>query len=215
MATSIWLSGLLIFLASGARGGTSKVPCHSGLTGDYEYQTCGTFCKEVKAKNHCRFCKCKTCEFCAATQPSPHLALPTAITVPTAKESASQSTTNTKTKHKSRKASAGQSEAAATASGNVKTLSTTSPAVSSTSVPPAGEIKSSAVSAEAVKKSWDSLPTVLLLLGVCCAASLIWMSKARKHGVNYEDIERSSRVQGRRLVDEAIHDVEKLEASRS
>lgn len=29
-------------------------------------QACGEFCKEPKATNHCRYCKCRSCSFCQA-----------------------------------------------------------------------------------------------------------------------------------------------------
>ena len=34
------------------------------LTGDYAYEACGAFCKQAKAQNHCKFCKCRACAFC-------------------------------------------------------------------------------------------------------------------------------------------------------
>merc|ERR1711924_26769 len=36
------------------------------LKGDYAYEACGAFCKQAKAANHCKFCKCKACSFCAS-----------------------------------------------------------------------------------------------------------------------------------------------------
>mmetsp|Transcript_3718 Transcript_3718/g.7850 ORF Transcript_3718/g.7850 Transcript_3718/m.7850 type:complete len:147 (+) Transcript_3718:74-514(+) len=36
-----------------------------GFAGDYAYEACGSFCKEAKAMNHCKFCKCRACSFCA------------------------------------------------------------------------------------------------------------------------------------------------------
>ena len=51
-----------------------KKKCQSSFKGDYTYETCGAFCKAAKAKNHCLFCKCKTCAFCGglagSTRPS-------------------------------------------------------------------------------------------------------------------------------------------------
>lgn len=38
-----------------------------GLKGDYAYEACGAFCKQAKAVNHCKFCKCRACSFCATT----------------------------------------------------------------------------------------------------------------------------------------------------
>lgn len=29
------------------------------LQGDYAYEACGAFCKQAKATNHCKFCKCR------------------------------------------------------------------------------------------------------------------------------------------------------------
>ena len=37
-----------------------------GLKGDYAYEACGAFCKQAKAVNHCKFCKCRACTFCAS-----------------------------------------------------------------------------------------------------------------------------------------------------
>jgi hypothetical protein len=36
------------------------------LKGDYAYEACGAFCKQAKAPNHCKFCKCRACSFCKA-----------------------------------------------------------------------------------------------------------------------------------------------------
>ena len=36
------------------------------LKGDYAYEACGAFCKQAKAPNHCKFCKCRSCSFCKA-----------------------------------------------------------------------------------------------------------------------------------------------------
>ena len=38
--------------------------CKSGLFGDTQTTACGGFCKQLKAANHCKFCKCKECTFC-------------------------------------------------------------------------------------------------------------------------------------------------------
>jgi hypothetical protein len=40
--------------------------CRSNMKGDFAYEACGTFCKPSKSSNHCKFCKCKTCSFCAS-----------------------------------------------------------------------------------------------------------------------------------------------------
>mmetsp|Transcript_69032 Transcript_69032/g.136831 ORF Transcript_69032/g.136831 Transcript_69032/m.136831 type:complete len:173 (-) Transcript_69032:296-814(-) len=42
-----------------------------GLKGDYAYEACGAFCKQAKAANHCKFCKCRACTFCANAQMPP------------------------------------------------------------------------------------------------------------------------------------------------
>ena len=40
--------------AAPATNATARGPyCRSGLTGDYAYESCGKFCKEAKAENHC------------------------------------------------------------------------------------------------------------------------------------------------------------------
>mmetsp|Transcript_34966 Transcript_34966/g.111306 ORF Transcript_34966/g.111306 Transcript_34966/m.111306 type:complete len:227 (+) Transcript_34966:153-833(+) len=45
---------------------SSSQACSSGLTGDTAFTTCGSFCKEDKRANHCRFCKCRGCPYCPA-----------------------------------------------------------------------------------------------------------------------------------------------------
>ena len=75
--------------AAPATNATARGPyCRSGLTGDYAFESCGKFCKEAKAENHCavrpappasapadrlspasrraQFCKCHACGFCKA-----------------------------------------------------------------------------------------------------------------------------------------------------
>jgi hypothetical protein len=76
--------------AAPATNATARGPyCRSGLTGDYAFESCGKFCKEAKAENHCavrpdhqhqrlpadrlspasrraQFCKCHSCGFCKA-----------------------------------------------------------------------------------------------------------------------------------------------------
>ena len=34
-------------------------------------QACGAFCEAAKAINHCKFCKCRACSFCANVQRTP------------------------------------------------------------------------------------------------------------------------------------------------
>uniref|UniRef100_A0A7S4HD82 Uncharacterized protein n=1 Tax=Prymnesium polylepis TaxID=72548 RepID=A0A7S4HD82_9EUKA len=55
-----------------------------GFAGDYAYEACGSFCKEAKATNHCKFCKCRACSFCSskgtpAGATSPASAAPAAV----------------------------------------------------------------------------------------------------------------------------------------
>ena len=45
---------------------TPKKACSSSLKGDFPYESCSGFCKDAKKGNHCKFCKCKACTFCAA-----------------------------------------------------------------------------------------------------------------------------------------------------
>lgn len=40
--------------ASAPATATGKIPCWSGLKGDFNYRTCGAFCKPAKAANHCK-----------------------------------------------------------------------------------------------------------------------------------------------------------------
>ena len=44
-----------------------KKKCFSGMKGDFQFETCGAFCKASKKENHCKFCKCKQCGFCGAS----------------------------------------------------------------------------------------------------------------------------------------------------
>ena len=39
-------------------------PCNSTQWGDARFEACGSFCKSVKAANHCLLCKCRACSFC-------------------------------------------------------------------------------------------------------------------------------------------------------
>lgn len=43
-----------------------KVSCSSGLKGDLHFRNCSSFCRAEKAVNHCKFCKCQSCSYCAA-----------------------------------------------------------------------------------------------------------------------------------------------------
>eukprot|EP00966_Prymnesium_polylepis_P029038 673324-Prymnesium_polylepis.1 len=48
-------------------------PCNSTLHGDSRYTGCAPFYKQLKASNHCRYCKCKACDWCGTgydTKPS-------------------------------------------------------------------------------------------------------------------------------------------------
>ena len=38
--------------------------CQPTLRNDYTYKACGEWCKESRARNHCRYCKCQDCRFC-------------------------------------------------------------------------------------------------------------------------------------------------------
>jgi hypothetical protein len=64
---------LLLVSAARLSETASKKACDSGLTGDCNYQTCGNFCEESKAKNNCKFCKCQKCEFCPAGGGGPRI----------------------------------------------------------------------------------------------------------------------------------------------
>ena len=63
---------LCLFVRDSAAEGAAPAPsakrkfCNSTMPGDYRYEACGEFCKSVKAKNHCQYCKCRTCTFCTA-----------------------------------------------------------------------------------------------------------------------------------------------------
>jgi len=50
--------------------------CSSGLSGDTNEVGCAAFCKADKASNHCRFCKCRTCGFCASLLSASRAAAP-------------------------------------------------------------------------------------------------------------------------------------------
>ena len=49
--------------AFACRSGSCK-PCNSTQWGDARFEACGSFCKSVKAANHCLLCKCRACAFC-------------------------------------------------------------------------------------------------------------------------------------------------------
>ena len=49
--------------AFACRSGNCK-PCNSTHWGDARFEACGSFCKSVKAANHCLLCKCRMCAFC-------------------------------------------------------------------------------------------------------------------------------------------------------
>ena len=49
--------------AFACRSGNCK-PCNSTQWGDARFEACGSWCKSVKAANHCLLCKCRTCAFC-------------------------------------------------------------------------------------------------------------------------------------------------------
>ena len=59
---------LLSALLATAAAEPEKVACQSGLRGDFTFKTCADFCKPTRASNHCRFCKCQQCPFCAAVK---------------------------------------------------------------------------------------------------------------------------------------------------
>lgn len=42
-------------------------PCNSSLFGDARRTLCSSFCKPIKAANHCKWCKCKACAWCGDT----------------------------------------------------------------------------------------------------------------------------------------------------
>ena len=44
-----------------------RLPCSSGLYGDFAYETCAPFCRQQRATHHCPFCKCRRCAFCQAS----------------------------------------------------------------------------------------------------------------------------------------------------
>jgi len=56
----------LLACARAADDPTPKKACSSSLKGDFLFEACGAFCKQAKSGNHCKYCKCKSCTFCAA-----------------------------------------------------------------------------------------------------------------------------------------------------
>lgn len=71
ISTMLRLGILLVAAVSTAssarRGpGNASLACSSGLTGDTETISCSPFCDGNKASNHCKFCKCRGCPYCAA-----------------------------------------------------------------------------------------------------------------------------------------------------
>jgi len=59
---------LLVLLAAAA-----EPACRSSMKGDFNYRTCADFCKPARATAHCRYCKCQSCGFCAASAATPTL----------------------------------------------------------------------------------------------------------------------------------------------
>merc|ERR1719231_40766 len=53
-----------------------------GFAGDYAYEAFGSFCKEAKATNHCKFCKCRACSFCAGKGTSSAKTTPAPLPAP-------------------------------------------------------------------------------------------------------------------------------------
>lgn len=204
---------LLLLPAACLADTAPKEACYSGLTGDFSYQTCGKFCKESKAKNHCRYCKCQICGFCPAGGAGLGLATRTPAT-----KSNSALVANVAHQRKSMKSTANAiptrpagamkaAEAVADAPSLIAAASGAGPRASPTAERHAGE-------------GWRPWPTILLLLGMCCAASLVYMRRLQdaeeqfKPQLSFSDLNMATRSQGRRLIDEAIQDVERLEASQ-
>ncbi|KAL1519900.1 hypothetical protein AB1Y20_023389 [Prymnesium parvum] len=40
------------------------VKCSSKQFGDTSFESCAPFCKKEKSASHCKFCKCKQCDYC-------------------------------------------------------------------------------------------------------------------------------------------------------
>jgi hypothetical protein len=44
---------------------SSRESCSTTKPGDFTYKACAPFCKAERAQQHCLYCKCQTCDFCA------------------------------------------------------------------------------------------------------------------------------------------------------
>ena len=50
--------------------------CSSGLTGDFKYEACASFCSPAAAATHCKRCQCRACGLCAHPPPPPQSRTP-------------------------------------------------------------------------------------------------------------------------------------------
>lgn len=203
--------------------------CHTSLGGDFKYETCGAFCKESKAKNHCKFCKCRTCSFCVAPTPAstgkarstkPAIAPATVAATVAATATATAPATKPATRRK------GNGRKAQLSQPQDRTVASTGPTgpAPQTAAAPALAVPSATAAAAAPPtgtSSWDPVSSALLLVGVCCAAALIWIrvcqdSRREEEGhILLDDYHSGAPSQGRRgLSDEASQDVDTPEASR-
>jgi hypothetical protein len=204
---------LLLVPAACSAEKAQKEACYSGLTGDFDYLTCGQFCKESKAKNHCRFCKCQICAFCPAGGAGLKVTSPT----PATKSAAASEAGVAQRKSMRFAGNASPAEPTAVLHAAIAVADAPSSAAAAVGAGP----RAPEAAQQPAHKGWTPWPTLLLLFGICCAAALVYMRMMqdaeddRKPQLSFNDLHLAAHSQGRRLIDEAIQDVERLEASQS
>jgi len=174
-----------------------KVTCVSSLTGDFGFEACGAFCKQAKARNHCNFCKCRTCSFCPASgakpavsaiapQPAPATKLPAPPAKPQPAPVPTVAAPWTKGKGRKPKKARVASTPAAVAPSTATPAKTSAAVLGGATPPPPG----------VNPLSLNPITTVLLLIGMCSAAALIWMrvcqdnESDKANELRFDDLDR-------------------------
>lgn len=188
-------------------GKVNHVSCSSGLTGDFVYETCASFCKEEAAETHCKFCKCKSCTFCGGTThpkaKSPHSHL-------TAKKSKASSPKDEGHTSQLRSMAKDEGQSSAPHKSKTKKARPTSPAsagepTASTAAAAALAVPTAATAAEPVPSSsgWTAAAAVVTLAAVV-ALYMSSRSSGREHEqVQTRDAELEASAPTRGLFDES------------
>ena len=188
-------------------GKVNHVSCSSGLTGDFVYETCASFCKEEAAETHCKFCKCKSCTFCGGTThpkaKSPHSHL-------TAKKSKASSPKDEGHTSQLRSMAKDEGQSSAPHKSKTKKARPTSSAsagepTASTAAAAALAVPTAATAAEPVPSSsgWTAAAAVVTLAAVV-ALYMSSRSSGREHEqVQTRDAELEASAPTRGLFDES------------